>query len=169
MLFYRALLLNVVTVGAIPHPPARTCKESHLTAGWPSLHDWTELNATVAGNLLAPLPPAIVCDPGEEQYDAAACKAVDQVWSTAQFANGDPLTVHQPNWQHDACLPPSIYNGSDTCDVAPFAKYVVNASDAQHVVEAVKFASKHNLRLSVKNTGHDYLGRYLNLTQFRQA
>eukprot|EP00122_Pirum_gemmata_P015525 Pgem_evm1s14512 len=35
----------------------------------------------------------------------------------------------------------------------------VNALTENDVVEAVKFAGKHNLRLIIKNTGHDFYGR----------
>ncbi|KAM3579745.1 hypothetical protein VKS41_007829 [Umbelopsis sp. WA50703] len=37
--------------------------------------------------------------------------------------------------------------------------YIVNASSTDHVQKAVRFTADHNLRLSIKNTGHDYLGR----------
>ncbi len=43
-------------------------------------------------------------------------------------------------------------------EVAPSA-YAVAAQNAQDVAAAVEFASDHNLRLVVKGTGHDYLGR----------
>lgn len=38
---------------------------------------------------------------------------------------------------------------------------MVRATTAQHVSDAVKFAGKHNLRFTIKNTGHDFLGRNL--------
>lgn len=37
----------------------------------------------------------------------------------------------------------------------------MKALSAEDVAGAVKFAAKHNLRLSVKNTGHDFMGRNL--------
>jgi hypothetical protein len=36
---------------------------------------------------------------------------------------------------------------------------VVNATTESDVSKAVKFAADHNLRLVIKNTGHDFLGR----------
>ena len=35
----------------------------------------------------------------------------------------------------------------------------MNATSAEHVMKAVKFATDHNIPLSVKSTGHDYQGR----------
>lgn len=37
--------------------------------------------------------------------------------------------------------------------------YVLEAHNAEDVVAAVRFSKEHHLRLRVKNTGHDYLGR----------
>jgi hypothetical protein len=39
--------------------------------------------------------------------------------------------------------------------------YTYVARNYSHVAAAVKFASKYNLRLSVINSGHDFLGRYV--------
>lgn len=38
-------------------------------------------------------------------------------------------------------------------------KFVVDARNSQDVVQAVLFAREHRLKLRIKNTGHDYLGR----------
>jgi FAD/FMN-containing dehydrogenase len=38
-------------------------------------------------------------------------------------------------------------------------EYKIRPSTYQEVVEAVKFSSKHNLRLSIMNSGHDFVGR----------
>ncbi|KAK3829540.1 MAG: hypothetical protein JOS17DRAFT_791784 [Linnemannia elongata] len=39
------------------------------------------------------------------------------------------------------------------------AIYTVKATNVTHVQETVRFASEHNIRLAIKNTGHDFLGR----------
>jgi hypothetical protein len=45
------------------------------------------------------------------------------------------------------------------CSGRGYPAYVVNATTAAHVQAAVNFAREHNVRLSVKNTGHDVPGR----------
>jgi hypothetical protein len=35
-----------------------------------------------------------------------------------------------------------------------------DAKTVQHVQKAVKFAAKHNVRLTIINTGHDFMNRY---------
>lgn len=137
----------------------RDCKATPSSPLWPCHGDWEALNTTLNGNLLAPLPPAIVCDKSHTHYSRAQCDSVGEQWHQSLFHDNDPVSLHQPNWQHDACLPSAIYNKTTTCNLKPFPKYTVNASETCHVQDALRFASKHNLRVSVKNTGHDYLGR----------
>ncbi|KAL2259930.1 hypothetical protein VTK26DRAFT_6231 [Humicola hyalothermophila] len=37
--------------------------------------------------------------------------------------------------------------------------YVIDATEVSHLQKGVDFARRHNIRLVVRNTGHDYLGR----------
>lgn len=131
------------------------CKAFPNTPTWPSLSQWTKLNATLFGQLLAPLPPAAVCDPTLAVFDNASCTYVASQYSFSNFHAQDPVSVMQPNWEDDACLPNEMYK----CNLKQFPEYVVNATDASHVVAAVDFAKVHDVRLIVKGTGHDYLGR----------
>lgn len=144
---------------AAPSPKHPKCKAVSSSPDWPSSDTWAALNSTLGGKLLAALPPAIVCDRSREQYSAQDCASVNKNWLLATFYDEDPISLQYPNWQNDACLPPLVYNGSNPCELQPFPKYTVNATDSEHVVQAVKFASEKNLRISVKNTGHDFLGR----------
>lgn len=45
------------------------------------------------------------------------------------------------------------------CELGAYVRYAVNASSAEHISAAVDFAQKKNVRLVIRNTGHDYLGR----------
>ena len=56
---------------------------------------------------------------------------------------------------NDSCLPDPKY----PCTGEGFSIYVVKATSAEHVAAGVNFARNHNIRLNVKGTGHDYLGR----------
>lgn len=53
-------------------------------------------------------------------------------------------------------LPPSV---NADCMLSGMSLYVVNATSTDNIVRSVKFASKHNLRFHIRNTGHDYNGR----------
>ncbi|KAI1652573.1 hypothetical protein F4813DRAFT_377667 [Daldinia decipiens] len=45
------------------------------------------------------------------------------------------------------------------CIVGSYVAYVVNASGALEYRETLNFAKKHNIRLVIRNTGHDYMGK----------
>lgn len=45
------------------------------------------------------------------------------------------------------------------CIVGTYVQYTVNVSKAEHVTAAIQFANKHNIRLVIRNTGHDYNGK----------
>ena len=46
-----------------------------------------------------------------------------------------------------------------TCTLGGYASYSVNVSNVAHIQLGVNFARNLNLRLVVKNTGHDYIGK----------
>ncbi|KAG8761948.1 hypothetical protein FRC12_009258 [Ceratobasidium sp. 428] len=60
-------------------------------------------------------------------------------------------------WESPGCDIESPRNV--TCDQGFIPTYSVAAAGADDISKAVKFASKNNVKLVVKNTGHDYLGR----------
>ena len=69
----------------------------------------------------------------------------------------DPVNVMSPYWLNDSCSPFLAPNG--TCTLGNLASYAINVSDAATVAAGIKFAQKKNIRLTIKNTGHDISGR----------
>ena len=57
----------------------------------------------------------------------------------------------------DSCLWPSTTN--KVCGQGSVPAYSVHAQTADDVQKYVQFATKNNLKIVVKNTGHDYKGR----------
>ena len=135
--------------------PATKCKARPGTADWPSEQSWNNLNASISGKLLKPLPPGAVCDYSLDVFNLRSCWAAAVNYRQSLFHTEDPVSVQQPNWEHDACLP-NIFH---SCDTEQYPLYVINATEAHDVQVGVRFAKKHNIRLNVKGTGHDYLGR----------
>lgn len=131
------------------------CKPKPGTPGWPSEPTWNSFNASLSGQLLKPLPPGAVCDLTLGVFNPVSCWTAAANFSQSLFHTNDPVSVLQPNWEHDACLPTIFHH----CNIKQYPVYVVNATEAHHVEEGVKFAKNHNIRLNVKGTGHDYLGR----------
>lgn len=62
-----------------------------------------------------------------------------------------------PYWQNNTCSPFEANAGS--CDLGNLAPYAINVDTAETAMAGMRFAREHNLRLTVKNTGHDFLGR----------
>ena len=67
-----------------------------------------------------------------------------------------------PYWLNNSCSPFAPFagaNGSGSCTLGNLAQYAINISDAATVAAGIKFAQDKNIRLTIKNTGHDVLGR----------
>lgn len=62
-----------------------------------------------------------------------------------------------PYWMNNSCDP--FFGPSGACTLGNLASYAIDVTGAQDVIAGVSFASSNNIRLTIKNTGHDYLGR----------
>lgn len=85
---------------------------------------------------------------------------------TEQWANVDlhiesPSDLMFPTWEGTTCIPPGIAANepTGTCTLGGYPSYVVNATNVAQIQLAVNLARNLNLRLVVKNTGHDFNGR----------
>lgn len=58
---------------------------------------------------------------------------------------------------NDTCRP--TQNPTDSCTLGYYGVYVIMASTPRHVKAGIDFARRNNLRLIVRNTGHDFIGR----------
>ncbi|KAK3900418.1 putative fad binding domain-protein [Staphylotrichum tortipilum] len=140
------------------HPSKLECKAFPGTDDWPSEREWRRLNATLGGALLQPVLPAAACYAGPN-YDADKCAFLVNNASRSHFYIDDPVTVLTQWPQGETCLP--VLNATGTCTRGGFPDYVVNASTVRHVQAAVNFARNNNVRLIIKNKGHDFGGRAL--------
>ncbi|CAM1510668.1 Fc.00g010030.m01.CDS01 [Cosmosporella sp. VM-42] len=135
--------------------PEKACKAYPGGNDWPSQDLWNHLNSTLDGRLILPTPPGAVCHPGWPTYDTSQCPAVASNWSVYEFHTDNPISVMWDQFSNDTCLPNPEY----PCSTNAYPAYVVNATTPDHVKAGVDFAREHDVRLVVKGTGHDYLGR----------
>ncbi|EWC44300.1 hypothetical protein DRE_01126 [Drechslerella stenobrocha 248] len=134
------------------------CKCRPSESCWPDSRAWSRLNITTNGALLKTVPPGIVCYPGPA-YDKGACEELFKISKYHSWIAQSPFNVMQPGWNGDPC-PPTNGTANGTCNsLLGDPVYVVNATDPSQVEAGVKFARKYNIRLIVKNTGHEFLGR----------
>ncbi|KAK3393324.1 hypothetical protein B0H63DRAFT_443578 [Podospora didyma] len=148
--------INPKTPGTVCKPRPE-CRAFPGSSDWPADAEWEKLGAALGGGaLLKPVPLAAACYPGVYQ-DAATCTALvnSQTITRAYFA--DPLSLSTQWPAGNPC--PLVANPTGECTQGGLPVYVVNATSVKQIQIAVNFARNKNLRLVVKNTGHEFVGR----------
>ncbi|KAJ7158098.1 FAD-binding domain-containing protein [Mycena filopes] len=130
------------------------CRNVPGSAEFPDILAWNALNASISGRLVAVIPSAKFC-----ATRAGGC--TDAEWASGLFRSEIPGAMNQPNWEQGYDLtPPSLcYLNGTTCGQGDDPLYSVEAETVADIQAAIKFAATHNLRVAIKSSGHDYLGR----------
>ncbi|KAF2193092.1 FAD binding domain-containing protein [Zopfia rhizophila CBS 207.26] len=136
--------------------PKKRCKAIPGDKDWPSDEQWAKFNKTLGGVLLKPLPLAAPCYSGP-QYNAGRCQELKDQWSNTSLHMNDPTSIMSQWSSGNTCVPTSSPNS--TCSQGGYPVYVVNATTVRHIQLAVNFARNQNIRLVIKNTGHDFNGK----------
>ncbi|KAI1387903.1 uncharacterized protein F4822DRAFT_295655 [Hypoxylon trugodes] len=134
------------------------CREYPGSDDWPLDEDWSRLNRTLGGALIRGVPPAVVCYEGPAK-DEAACTYLLRNTSSNRFYIDDPVTMFSEWPEGDTCHATLQPQDGENCTQGAFPAYVVNATTVKQIQIAVNFARNRNLRLVIKNTGHDFVGR----------
>ncbi|KAI0197877.1 FAD-binding domain-containing protein [Astrocystis sublimbata] len=122
---------------------------------WPAQSKWRALNETLQGRLIATVPIAQVCH--APHYDQEACSTLQATWSDPQTHIFSPGDFVAPYFQNQTCDP---YTPTDKpCTLGNYPPYSINVTTAADVIAGLRFAQKHNVRLVIKNTGQDFLGK----------
>ncbi|KAF4956011.1 hypothetical protein FGADI_4184 [Fusarium gaditjirri] len=150
-----AVLAYVVYPSTYDSNRAASCLVLPTDTLWPSIADWENLNATVGGRLIATTPLATVCH--DPHFDAAKCDIIKKKWLHPFTHEDSANSIMAPFYQNQSCDP--FTPRPKTCELGNYVSYSINASSAEDISAGVKFAKRKNIRLVVKNTGHDFLGR----------
>jgi hypothetical protein len=142
---------------------ASRCKTYPGDPLWPSDDVWRLFDILSGGALIKTVPEAAVC------YDTWGVRDVDKCNNlTANYGDSflrieDPTAVNSVLYQGQTCLPPSLstkfISDPPTCTLGGFPPYSVKVTDVYQAQLAVNLARALNLRLVVKNTGHDFGGK----------
>ena len=108
----------------------------------PSPDEWRQLSDSLTGELIDVRSPLEIC---RTEPDGEAARSMLENMKNPFFLEEQPGATHTTGWI-----------GAFDAHVSPRA---VVAETAQDVANAVDFARRHDLKLVVKGTGHDYLGR----------
>ncbi|KAF7718297.1 Isoamyl alcohol oxidase [Penicillium ucsense] len=126
---------------------------------WPSWQQWADFNATIGGRLISTVPLGSVCHTTGEfsAYNQEACASLIADWG---FPATHYKTCDSPmaSWFSNASCDPFLPR-TTPCTITALQRYAVNVSKVDDVQKTIQFAQDHNIRLVIRNTGHDYLGK----------
>ena len=124
-------------------------------ACWPSQAKWSSLNSTVGGKLVATVPIGSPCH--DPTYDATACADLQKAWTNPLTHIPSSSSIMQAYFANQSCDP--FTDRSKPCTLGNYVSYAVKVGDTGDVVAALDFAKQNKIRVLVRNTGHDFLGR----------
>ncbi|KAJ5469715.1 hypothetical protein N7539_009333 [Penicillium diatomitis] len=133
------------------------CKSLPGDFFWPAEFVWSLFDFVLGGALIKTVPLAASCYPSWSEYDANECDFVTKNWTNSNLHAADSASVMWPLFEGRSCLP--NVNGTGECTLGGYSSYAVNVSNVAQIQLAVNFARISNLRLVVKNTGHDFNGK----------
>jgi hypothetical protein len=128
-----------------------TCHCTPLDPCWPSSTQWEALNTTINGQLIKTVPVGHVCH--DPTYDEARCKSVRENWPDGEWRSSLPEGIFATSFVNFTCDPMGARE--DPCEVGRYAQYTINVTKPLDISAGLAFAKKHNIRLVVKNTGHE--------------
>ncbi|KAF9450811.1 FAD-binding domain-containing protein [Macrolepiota fuliginosa MF-IS2] len=139
------------------------CRCLYGQSCWPSEQDFSSLSTLLSQPLIRPVPPASACYPVGNP--SGNCSDVQQNWVNGNWRADQPGAYQNVNFETYTNRNGSIsgcYLNTTLglpCDQGSIPPIGVDVRTIEDVQAAVRFVGQHNLRLVVKNTGHDYLGR----------
>ncbi|KAJ7771299.1 FAD-binding domain-containing protein [Mycena maculata] len=139
-----------------------------------STDQWRELNASVDGRLHIARPFALPCfslyKNRSVPEDIEACSAIQANYTSPNFRL-ESFSANM-NVEYETCMSTHSQCLLDTtdptsplattgisCEQGEIPPYYIDISTASDVQEAFKFSKQTQVPLSIKNTGHDYMGR----------
>ncbi|ROT43662.1 isoamyl alcohol oxidase [Sodiomyces alkalinus F11] len=166
-----AVLLAATPIAAQDSPVTRVwegkeyaCKCYPGDECWPQQNAWGSLNDTVDGNLHVHIPPEAACHNTfegplgtVETYDAQECQHVMQNYADEEWSTGQQALLLWKYFTNHTCTPTN--NPNEPCTLGYYGVYVIEAQTTDHIKASIDFARENNLRLVIRNTGHDFIGR----------
>ncbi|KAI0073141.1 FAD-binding domain-containing protein [Panus rudis PR-1116 ss-1] len=163
MLLSPFLLLLAAVLPSNTAPDKASCKCRLGDPCWPSDAEFAKLASQLSQPLIHPLPPASACYPISNP--SGNCTEVLANWQNYTWHADQPGSMQSPNFEtfiHKNGSIEACYGNVTLglpCQQGSVPVLGVDARSLEDIQTAVKFAGEHNLKLVIKNTGHDYLGR----------
>jgi FAD/FMN-containing dehydrogenase len=155
--------LGFAVAALVATDPGYNCRPGQNC--WPSWHEWQQLNQTVDGHLYQTIPMGAPCYANSTYYDATVCAFVEDNYNNSILRGSYYGQTYWPNWEACGGSGCSLLSSNpeetlySTCSLGRLATYYVDVRNASHISATLQFAHAHNIRISIKNTGHDFFGR----------
>ena len=142
---------------------ANTCRCLHGDPCWPNENEFAKLASQLSEPILEPRPPASVCY--SPSAPSGSCADVAAHFKNGNWRSDQPGAMQSINFEsfenykghREVCYLNTTLG--IPCEQGSVPPVGVDARSESDVQAAVKFAKQHNLKLVVKGTGHDFLGR----------
>lgn len=140
-----------------------TCRCLYGEQCWPNENEFAKLTSQLSQPVLHPLPPASPCYP--PSAPSGNCSAITANYTNGRWRSDQPGAMQHTNFEtfisHDDTLSACYLDTTlgVPCGQGSIPPVGVDARSGSDVQAGVNFANKHNLKLVVKSTGHDFLGR----------
>lgn len=158
MLFRSAVLISVLFASSAS--AATKCKCLPGDACFPSQAEWNKFAKGLSQPLVSNQKPfASVCYNASSNYDAAECAKRSAIQFDAESLIDAGNTVQLINLQDQLFANGTIaqcpFNPAPgaICHQGRVPLYSINATSVSDIQKTVKFASTHNLHLTIRNTG----------------
>ena len=165
-LFAFTILVSLLHLAATTAPSTNRCRCVPGDACWPSPAEWAGLNSSVNGRLIATVPLGRPCH--DPYYNAAECKALEANWEQPSEQYEFPIlldfvaqsssfnsssSVSAPFFANQSCDP--FTSRSIPCTLGNYVVYAINVTERSDVSKGIAFATKHNIRLVIRNTAQE--------------
>jgi hypothetical protein len=131
-------------------------------ACWPSSSEWNSFNESINGDLRITIPWAAPC---YDNSTSQECQQVAKLYGDASARTSQYGAMEFLDWEtcgQSHCLLNSLQPQQPVqgeCSLGRLSTYYVEAHTPEAISETLSFVKEHGIRLSIKNTGHDYFGR----------
>ncbi|GJJ15496.1 hypothetical protein Clacol_009774 [Clathrus columnatus] len=152
--FYQLQVALTLLASFFHSPPVSPkCRSQLGDPLFPTINELSQFNDSIDGQLIAIVPSGSYC------LSRGGCTEAE--WTSSVFRSTIPGAMTNVNWEQNYSSDPNelCFRNSTICGAGNVPIFGVNASKPEHIQAGIEFARTRNLKLVVKSTGHDFLGR----------
>ncbi|KAI0503078.1 FAD binding domain-containing protein [Xylaria bambusicola] len=144
-----------------PKAPIRTPEDCKNFPGdsamFPGTVTTTVFNLLLGGSLIHTRPFASPCFPDFQNQNSTTCAEITSNWFNNSYIHtDDPTSINAILFQGTTCVPSVVNPWATHCSLGSYPTLSVNVSTVAQVQLAINLARNLNIRLVIKNTGHDF-------------